>query len=279
MLIPKIKKKSILSMLERDLRLDGRSPNQYRDISVHVGVIEKAEGSALAKIGNTVALVGIKVGVGTPFPDLPDQGVLAVNAEFVPLAFPTFEPGPPDENAVELARIIDRSLRELDVVDLKKMTIIPGEKVYIIWLDIYVLDHDGNLTDACMLASMAALLNTKVPKAEADDRGFIKLNKDEATPLPVNRRVVIVSIGKVGGKLIVDPNLEEEQVLEAKLSISIGDNGVVAGMQKTGLSSFTQEEVEKAVEIALNKSKELFTVIDEALKKPSSLWEALRNNG
>ncbi|MEM2103207.1 MAG: RNA-binding protein, partial [Candidatus Bathyarchaeia archaeon] len=94
----KVKQKQIAQLIAHGKRLDGREPNDYRDIKIEVGVIEKAEGSARVKIGNTEVLVGTKVDVGEPFPDTPEEGVLTVNAELVPLASPSFETGPPDEN-------------------------------------------------------------------------------------------------------------------------------------------------------------------------------------
>jgi exosome complex component RRP42 len=70
--------------------------------------VKNAEGSAEVRLGKTLAIAGVKTSIGTPFADTPDMGVMIVNAEFLPIASPTFEPGPPDENAIELARVIDR---------------------------------------------------------------------------------------------------------------------------------------------------------------------------
>jgi exosome complex component RRP42 len=60
---------------------------------VEQGIIEKAEGSARVLLGKTEVMAGVKIETGEPFPDTPNEGVLTVNAELVPLASPTFEPG------------------------------------------------------------------------------------------------------------------------------------------------------------------------------------------
>jgi exosome complex component RRP42 len=99
-------------MIEKGKRLDGRGLKTTGKSKIEQGLIEKAEGSARVLLGKTEVLVGIKVETGTPFPDTPNEGVMTVNAELVPLASPTFEPGPPDENSIELARIVDRGIRE-----------------------------------------------------------------------------------------------------------------------------------------------------------------------
>jgi len=267
-IIPKIKRETLLTLLSRNTRIDGRKLHDFRPIRIELNYIPKAEGSALVKLGNTIVLAGIKCEIGTPFPDTPNEGVLTVHAEFVPLASPTFEPGPPDENAIELARVIDRSLRELKVIDLSKLAIIPGKKVWIIWVDIYILNHDGNLIDASMLASMAALLEAKKPKAVVEGEEVKIIREEREEPLPITNRVVSVSVGKIGEFMIIDPTAEEEQVLDVKLVISVSKDGKISGMQLTGMGSLSIDEVHKAVELALNKATELHKILEEAT--PSS---------
>jgi len=268
-ILPKLKKESIKTLVAKGLRADGRKLDEYRKIIIEPNYIPKAEGSALVRMGETIVLVGIKMEVGQPFPDIPDEGVLMVNAEFVPLASPTFEPGPPDENAIELARIIDRSLREIKVIDLEKLVIIPGQKVWIIWVDIYVLNHAGNLLDASSLATMAALMTTKIPKVEVIENE-IKVDKTmKEQPLPLNHRVVTITVGKLDEYLLVDPTDEEELVLDAKLAISISEDGRIVGMQKMGPGDFTLDEVNKAVELAFKSAKSLHGVLEEYVSKTS----------
>lgn len=106
-------KKYIQSLLQKDLREDGRKTDQYRYIEVEYGVSAKsAEGSARVKIGNTEVVAGIKMEVGEPFPDKPDQGTIIVNVELLPLSSPEFESGPPDVDSIELSRVVDRGIRE-----------------------------------------------------------------------------------------------------------------------------------------------------------------------
>ena len=267
-IVSKLKRSSIVSLIKKGLRVDGRKLDEYREITVIPNYISKAEGSAYAKIGGTLVIAGLKVGIGTPYPDMPNSGVITVNAEFVPFASPTFEPGPPDENAIELARVIDRSIRELHVIDLEKLAVVPGEKVYILWLDIYVFDHDGNLLDASMLAAITTLLSARIPKAVVKENGrIVELDKEVREPLPIMNKVVTVSVGKVNDKFIVDPNIDEEQVLDCRLAVSLSEDGKIAGMQKMGSGTFTTEEVIEAVKLAKKASKTLFSKINEALKK------------
>jgi exosome complex component RRP42 len=95
--IATLEKNMILELAAKNRRIDGRSPSDYREIKIEAGVIEKANGSAQVTIGRTKVMVGVKLELGTPFPDTPNEGVLTVNAELTPLAYPSFELGPPGE--------------------------------------------------------------------------------------------------------------------------------------------------------------------------------------
>ena len=132
-IVSRVKQKRIAQLLAKGKRIDGRGLTDYREIQIETGLIERAEGSARVKLGKTEVLVGIKVETGEPYSDAPNEGVLAVNAELVPLASPTFEPGPPDENAIELARVVDRGIRESKAIALEELCLIPGKKVFIIF--------------------------------------------------------------------------------------------------------------------------------------------------
>lgn len=255
-IVPEITRKSITELIKNGERADGRAPDEYRDISIEVGVIEKGEGSARVKIGNTQIMIGIKPQIGEPFSDTPNVGVLMTNSELLPMASPTFEPGPPDERSVELARVTDRCLREGKVVDLEKLCILEGEKVWMLFLDLHVLDYDGNLLDAAVLGSVAALMNTKIPSATVED-GKIIIDEENRVPLPINEKPLMCTLAKIGDELIIDPSLEEEEIMGARLSIGVREDGSLCAMQKGGEIPLTKEEVMKAVDITLKKTKEL----------------------
>src|SRR3990172_8380842 len=116
--LAEVKKDFIASLLDAGKRADGRALDEYRPISVEMRAVAKAEGSALVKGGKNQVGVGVKMALGEPFPDMPNSGVLTTNAELIPLASPTFEKGPPDEDTVELARVVDRGIRESHAIDL-----------------------------------------------------------------------------------------------------------------------------------------------------------------
>jgi len=254
-LVTKVRLKQIEQLIENGKRLDDRGLLDTREIKIEQGIIEKAEGSARVLLGKTEVLVGVKVETGEPFPDTPDDGVMTVNAELVPLASPNFEPGPPDENSIELARVVDRGIRESHAVGTEKLCIESGKKVFVVFVDVYVLNHDGNLIDASAIAAMAALMNTKMPNYEIKD-GDLKI-KQGYTPLPMKSHPITVTIGKINNHLIVDPWLEEEAVIDSRITFASNEAGNICAIQKGGSSYFTPQQILEASKIALDKAVEL----------------------
>jgi len=253
--ITKVKQKQIAQLIDNGKRLDGRELTEYREIKIEQGIIEKAEGSARVLLGKTEVVVGVKIETGEPFSDTPNEGVLTVNVELVPLASPGFEPGPPDESSIELARIVDRGIRESKAIDTGKLCVVPGKKVFVVFVDVYVLNHDVNLIDASALAAMAALLNAKMGKYEVED-GEVKM-KSGYEPLPLRKHPITVTCAKISDKLVVDPWLEEEQVMDARISIAFDDDENICAIQKGGSGYFEPKQVFEAARVAKEKSREL----------------------
>ena len=255
-IVPEITRRSITNLVNNDKREDGREIDEYRDISIETDVISKAEGSARVKIGGTQVIVGIKPQIGSPFPDTPDLGVLMTNCELLPMADPTFEPGPPSDDSIELARVVDRGIRESELVDLDKLCIEEGKHVWMLFIDLHVIDNCGNLFDAAELAVMAALKSTKLPVAEVVDDEVV-LSEDETFDLPINNEVAMCTFVKIGDGLVVDPTLTEEKVASARLNVGVTKEGRSCAMQKGGQHPLTKDEILHAVNIAVSKTKEL----------------------
>jgi exosome complex component RRP42 len=248
-IISVIQKDYINNLMLKGKRLDDRAFDEYRNISIQTGIINKAEGSASVELGETKIIVGVKIMPGTPFPDTPDKGVIITNAEFIPLASPEFESGPPRENAIELSRVVDRGIRESGAIDLKKLCIIEGEKVWMIFIDIHILDNCGNLIDAAALGSIAALLNARIPKE--------RFGLGEDTPLSLRDIPVSTTAVDIGSGILFDPSIDEERVADTKLSVITNQDGALSGMQKSGNGSLTPEQINYIVEISCRKAKEI----------------------
>src|SRR3989344_3156166 len=162
-----VNKEIIAELAKQNKRLDGRSLTEYRKpITIETDISWTAEGSAKVQIGNTVVMAGVKLALEKPDNDTPEEGGMMVNAELLPLSSPDYEPGPPGIKAIELARVIDRGIREAKAVDMKKLCIKVGEKAWFMTIDIITINDDGNLSDAAGLAALAALKSARFPKVD-----------------------------------------------------------------------------------------------------------------
>lgn len=244
-----IKRDYLYNLAKKGKRQDGRDLFQFRNISIETNLISKAEGSARVKIGNTQVVAGIKMDIGEPYPDSPNSGVITTAAELNPLASPDFESGPPREDAIELARVVDRGIRESEVIELDKLCIEPNEKIWIVFIDIHIIDYDGNLFDAASLAALAAILTAKVPAK--------RFELGEDYPLPVKDPPISCTSVKFNDVMIMDPSLDEEEIAEARITVATDGNGHIRAMQKGLNGSFTVDEIKKIIKVSLDNGVEI----------------------
>ncbi|MEM2024784.1 MAG: exosome complex protein Rrp42 [Desulfurococcaceae archaeon] len=277
--LPKMHVDYILKSIKRGERLDGRGLLDFRQVQAILNPIEKAEGSALVKLGKTQVIVGIKTDLDKPFRDRPSEGILQVHTEFVPLASPSFEPGPPDENSIEAARIIDRSLREPKVIKLEDLVVEPGKLVWVIYNDVYLVDYHGNIVDASMIASMLALAGARLPSLTMTEDGYQVNRGVKDKPIPISTLVATVTMGVIGEVVFVDPTLEEEAIADALITVAVDERGSICGAQKRGEKGVSRSTLEKSVEIALDKGKWLIDYMKNILNNPQEYIKPLSKWG
>jgi exosome complex component RRP42 len=244
----------VKDLIKNKLRPDERNFLQYRDVKVSYNISKWAEGSAVVEIGKTKVVAGIKMDLGEPYPDTPEEGALITSAEFIPFASPDFEPGPPKEEAVELARVVDRGIRESKTIDMKKLCIEKGEKVWLVFIDIYVLNHDGNLIDAAALAALAALLKAKIPKLDKEGK---VLREEHDKALPVKKKPVAITFYKINGEIILDTTKQEEDEAVARLTVTYDAKGKINAIQKALSSYWTIDEIKTCVKMGSKYAQKL----------------------
>lgn len=248
-------KKHLKEALAKGVRYDGRAKDAFRNIEIKTGVVKTAEGSAHVKCGNTEVIAGVKMSLEKPFSDTPDEGILMVGAELLPMSNPRYESGPPDAVAIEVARVIDRGIRESKSLDNKRLCVKSGEKVWTINVDICPLNDDGNLIDVGSIAAVAAILNARFPKVNDDGKVDYKAKTDER--VPINRLPIAVTVLKLGNSFIVDPTELEDRSLDARLTVTTIDDGRLCSLQKGGAATLSIEDVDKMIDLAIHKGHEI----------------------
>lgn len=238
---------NIVKLAQNGKRIDGRAFDEVREITIQKDVVQNSEGSAVVTIGDTKVIAGLKMGVGVPYPDSLDEGSLAIGAEALPLAHPEYESGRPSDDEVELARVVDRSIRESKSIDFKQLCIKEGEAVWTGFMDFYALNSDGNLFDAGCIACLVGFLNSRIPKLDKEN----KIIKGEyAGKIKMSQLPVLTTFVKVGGKILIDPSYLEQAAAESRYSLATTEDGKIVAMQKGIGGSFTLKEVNYMIDTA-----------------------------
>ena len=126
---------------------------------------------------------------------------------------------------------------------------IPEEKVWMVFIDIHILDYDGNLFDAASLASLAALMTTMVPAKR------FELGDDY--PLPIKEPPISCTSVKFNDIVVMDPSLDEEEIAEVRLTVATDKNEDIRAMQKGLNGSFTREEIKKVIKASIDNGKKI----------------------
>lgn len=249
-----INQELIRELAAKGKRLDGRELEEYRSpVKVDLNISWTAEGSSRVQIGETVVMAGVKLSIEKPYNDTPDEGGITVNAELTPLSSSEYEPGPPGMKAIELARVIDRGIREAKAIDMKNLCIQAGEKAWFVTVDIITINDAGNLFDTAGIAVLAALKTAHYPVVDLNT-GIINYKEKTDATLPLTKEPVSVTVYKINGKFLVDPSAQEEKSADARLTIASDKNGTISAIQKGGDAPLSLEETDAMIGIALEKA-------------------------
>ena len=262
-------RKRIIDYLEEGKRFDGRKLLELRNLEIETGISINSEGSARVRLGQTEVVAGVKLDIGAPYPNELNRGTLVVTTELLPMASERFEYGPPSIAAIEISRIVDRTVRESKFINFEKLCVKEGEKVWCIFLDIYPINDAGNLADAACIASVAALLSAVFPKYdEKIERVVYGEFTDKKLPLSGNVPLLL-TFHKIGGNIVIDPITEEEDASDVKISLGMTKDKEVkinAG-QKEKETAFPREEIFEIFDKAEDCFEKIHPVILEKIKK------------
>jgi len=246
--------------IAKGVREGNRKDNEYRELKIETDILKNAAGSAKVQLGKTLVYAGIKIELGEPYPDTPEEGGITLGVELSPIGAPEFYAGPPSELSIELSRVVDRGIRESKAIDFKKLVLIPGEKARFIFVDIYVLNYDGNMFDACFFAALAALKTTKIPKL---DKEFNVIKGEYDGKLKLEKMPIMSTYSKISNKIILDPDLNEDYATEARLSITLEDDMNICALQKGEKGSFSFEELKEIVKTSKKNYKETRKIFEK----------------
>eukprot|EP01038_Epipyxis_sp_PR26KG_P006798 gene6798-9312_t len=151
------------ALFDSKIRLDGRGPYDSREVIIGLSRSETRSSSEI-RIGTTFVVCIVTGEITSPYPDRPVEGILVFEAE-VPPTLSRRGSSHPDITHGQICRLLEKSIRESEAIDLESLCIVAGEKVWSICCELKVLDMSGgNVIDACMLAAIAALRAFRKPE-------------------------------------------------------------------------------------------------------------------
>jgi len=247
------------------------------------------------KLGETKVLAVATAELVEPYPDRSTEGVLQFFVDLSPMASPAFEPGRPSEAAVELMRLLERVVRKSQAVDVESLCVVAGKNVWSIRCDVTVLDHRGNLTDACVFAAVVALKHLRLPAVEIDGAGeqatvrVLTAEQADGLPLVFHHTPVAVSLAffrpTVGSQLlfVIDPTDREELVSLGVLTVVVNQHQEVCALHKPGGLPMDAEQLMECVHHASVLVPQRLSTLEAVLRahaeRLAAAAEVLRRTG
>ena len=222
-------------------RFDGRKDDEMRPITARVGIIKKADGSAMFQIGDTIAYAAV-YGPRELYPRFmhnPREGILRCKYNMMPFsgAGDRVRPGV-GRRSKELSMVTEKALRP--VLNLSEFP----NAVVDVFIEFPQTDAGTRCAGICAAAMALA------------DAG-----------LPMKDLVASVSVGKINGKLVLDLTYKEEaidgEVADIPIAITPG-SGEIALLQMDGRIS--ADELKTALEMSAKACREIYEIQKKALK-------------
>lgn len=215
--------KSDIKLFENGKRLDGRKPDELRNVKIEAGVLHRAEGSCYLEWGGNKVIAAV-YGPREAIPRHTQNPLRAiVNAKYNMAAFSVDDrkrPGP-DRRSREISKVISEALEK--VILLEKF---PRASVDV---NIEVLEAEAGTRCAGLTAAAVALADAGIPMKD----------------IPV-----ACAAGKIEGKVVLDLAKEEDNFGSADLPIAIAPRtGEILLLQMDG--HLTQNEFDQALDMAI----------------------------
>ncbi|KAG0261877.1 Exosome complex component RRP42 [Mortierella polycephala] len=289
----------ILKGIECNIRADGRQRPDYREVILETGVVSQTSGSARVRIaGGSDVLVSVKAEIGSPSASQQFEGRGAddLNNELTQMmsrflhhtktTFTTPSSSSSQGSAGAGASTTAGSSSSTGGINLSKLCIIPGQQCWILYIDALVLDYGGNLMDAILMGTRAAIFDTQIPKTEVQDLGdgqfeFEVLDDAEDTDIVEGREdmPICVTLNKVGARHIVDASPLEELCTEAKLVVAVNRSGELCGLQKGNDGGIEPSLLLEMIQFGKTMGQTLIKQLDLKIKEEADSDLAKRQRG
>lgn len=292
MAISQAERDFIIKGVQNNIRGDGRSCMDERDVTLETGVLPQASGSCLIRIqGGSHIVVGIgahikSVGNQLDAEELADEeqigesesrkegGRVECFVEYSKPAFNATDYRKMESMSNQLSQILNRTLNSHGL-DLKSLGIIPGETCWVLRVDVLILEFGGSILDCITIAVRAALLDTLIPKTtieEVDGSYDFEIGDEEICSLKGAKDVPIsITINQLGSSNVIDASIIEEECASARLFVMVSADGKLCGMQKSGNGIIEPKLLIEMVENARKIGEKRLQVLDSFLNDEAAM--------
>lgn len=222
-------------------RNDGRKFDQLREIEAKVGIIKSASGSAMFRIGNTIAIAAVH-GPRDLYPKFmqnPRKGILRCNYNMISFSVDErIRPGP-SRRSKEISLVTENALLPALILDQ-----FPNAAV-----DVFVEIQQADAGTRC-----AGICAASMALADAG--------------IPMRDLVCAISVGRVGGKILVDLDKFEEDYEEGSTDMPVAMLPRKNEISLLQLDGFIKpDEIEEALELAKKSCQHILEVQRKALRE------------
>ena len=172
-----------------------------------------------------------------------------------------------------LSRVLEKAIRRSNAIDTESLCIIAGAKCWNIRADVHVLDFDGGLVDASCLAIIAGLQHFRRPDVSVDGEDVTVYTMDERVPVPLSIMFqpicVTFSFYDDGQVVLIDATLQEEQVREGEMIVTVNQFGELCQIAKMGGVPVDALALIQCTQTAMIKGKEMAALVSQRLEKDS----------
>jgi len=224
---------------KKKVRADGRKVDEIRPTTIETGVIPNADGSAYIEMGDNKIIAAV-YGPREMHPkrlSKPHMGVLRVRYHMAPFSVSPRRSPAPSRRDTEIGMIMVDALSPALFLERYPRSVI----------DVYVeiIQADGGTRCAAVNAAAVALVDAGVPMKDL---------------------VAACAAGKMNGEIVLDLGDTEDKEGEADIPLAYMPKlDQVTLLQMDGI--LTEKETMKAIEMAIEGSKQIYEIQREALKK------------
>lgn len=277
--ISTVEKEFAIEAVRNGVRLDGRRPQDSRRAEVRLG---PKYGQSEITLGQTRVFSTVTVIPVIPRPSRASEGILTFSVEISAAAAERYAQQfalggmaeSSGEEAMEVRGIVERVIRDSNAVDTEALCVLAGKIVWKVVVDVVVVNHCGNVIDACVMAAMAALLYARRPEFTITGQDVVVHTEDEREPVPLAIQHVPFSVSFAvfaGGELAaIDPVRKEEIAADGALTLSMNANGEVCGLHKAGGAPLDPKLVIQCARFAETRVVELSKLMNKAMDEEAA---------